>query len=365
MREPRVRVLVGEGQPARRGLFRFVLENEGYEVVAEAASTMELAQQLAIHRPDVVVLDDGIDATAVGMMREVQPSAKLILVWPRGVAAVGADARLEPSEVVHALGATVARVTGGAGGVITMPPPGERPRVPIPDVIVVPEPEAGSSVSATVEAPAGHRPAPVARPSPTPAEVPGPQPETVFPPAVRGPEAPRWTFAAQPTTRRIGRPIRTAATAAAIAIVGAIAVIALVLAVGGPRTVPIQSVVGDVGDVRFPEPPDGTFTEPGTYEGIVEVTAQGSLRVRASGDIVLRLDGTSRVVARGDVKVSGEGVVRNMTDRNAVRVAGSGTVRLTIDGSVRLRIDGSVSGKAEGIIRIGGDGTFLIVRRPL
>ena len=97
MGEQRVRVMVGEGQTTRKGLLRFVLENEGYDVVAEATSTLELAQRLVIHRPDVVVVDDGIDASAVGMMREVLPSAKVILVWPRGVTAVGADARLEPS----------------------------------------------------------------------------------------------------------------------------------------------------------------------------------------------------------------------------------------------------------------------------
>ena len=108
MGEQRVRVMVGEGQTARKGLLRFVLENEGYDVVAEAASTLELAQRLVIHRPDVVVVDDGIDASAVGMMREVLPSAKVVLVWPRGVTAVGADARLEPSEVMTSLGSTVA-----------------------------------------------------------------------------------------------------------------------------------------------------------------------------------------------------------------------------------------------------------------
>src|SRR5712691_9893142 len=136
MAERRVRVMVGEGQTARKGLFRFVLENEGYDVVAEAASTLELAQQVAIHRPDVVVLDDGIDASAVGMMREVLPSAKVILVWPRGVTAVGSDARLEPSEVMTSLGSTVARVMG-RGSVIAPP----RPRIGPPGVIVVPEPE--------------------------------------------------------------------------------------------------------------------------------------------------------------------------------------------------------------------------------
>ena len=85
MGEQRVRVMVGEGQTTRKGLLRFVLENEGYDVVAEATSTLELAQRLVIHRPDVVVVDDGIDASAVGMMREVLPSAKVVLVWPRGV----------------------------------------------------------------------------------------------------------------------------------------------------------------------------------------------------------------------------------------------------------------------------------------
>jgi hypothetical protein len=355
MREPRVRVLVGEGQPARRGLFRFVLENEGYEVVGEAASTMELAQQLAIHRPDVVVLDDGIDASAVAMLREVQPGAKLILVWPRGVTAVGADARLEPSEVMHALGSTVGRVTGAEGGVLTMPPP-ERPRIPVPDVIVVPEPEPTPAGAAPTTGPA-----PVVRSeAPAPAEA---QPGTMFPPAVRQTESPRWTYAS-PAPPAPPRSIRTATLAAAIAIVGVLAVLALVLALGGPRVVRIQSLVGDVGDVRFPTEPEGTFTEPGTYEGIVDLQAQGSLRIRASGDLVLRLDGTSRIVAHGDVRVSGDGVVRNVNDHRSVRVTGSGTVRLTIHGSLRLRLDGSIAGTADGTIRITGEGTFLIHRAP-
>ena len=136
MGEQRVRVMVGEGQTARKGLLRFVLENEGYDVVAEATSTLELAQRLVIHRPDVVVVDDGIDASAVGMMREVLPSAKVVLVWPRGVTAVGADARLEPSEVMTSLGSTVGRLMGR--GPVIAPP---RPRFSPPDVIVVPEPE--------------------------------------------------------------------------------------------------------------------------------------------------------------------------------------------------------------------------------
>lgn len=359
-----MRVLVGEGQPARRGLFRFVLENEGFEVVGEAASTMELAQQLAVHRPDVVVLDDGIDASAVAMLREVQPGAKLVLVWPRGVAAVGADARLEPSEVMHALGSTVARVGAGAGAVLTVPP--ERPRVPVPDVIVVPEPQPEGPVVRQPEGPAGPRPgdangpAPVVRAEQAGA---GTIAGTVFPPATRDTQAPRWTYSAsRPAAPR--HALRTAVLAAAIAIVGALAVLALVVALAGPRVVRIQGLDGDVGDLRFPTQPEGTFTEPGTYAGVVDVRAQGSLRVRASGDLVLRLDGTSRMVARGDVRVSGEGVVRDVNDHRSVRIVGSGTVRLEIDGSLRLRLDGSISGTADGTLRILGEGSFLIHRRP-
>ena len=144
-----IRVMVGEGQTARKGLLRFVLENEGYDVVAEATSTLELAQRLVIHRPDVVVVDDGIDASAVGMMREVLPSAKVVLVWPRGVTAVGADARLEPSEVMTSLGSTVGRLMGR--GPVIAPP---RPRFSPPDVIVVPEPEPEDHAAPDVAAPA-------------------------------------------------------------------------------------------------------------------------------------------------------------------------------------------------------------------
>jgi CheY-like chemotaxis protein len=367
MERPRVRVLVGEGQPARRGLFRFVLENEGFEVVGEAASTMELAQQLAVHRPDVVVLDDGIDATAVAMLREVQPGAKLILVWPRGVAAVGADARLEPAEVMHALAPTVARVAAGSGTVLTAPT--ERPRVQVPDVIVVPEPEPPGSPPITAGEPPTAAPPAHEPPTELPGSEPAPAapPATVFPPAVRGPEAPRWTYTAPDAPASHARrrhALRTAAVAAAIAFVGFLALAALLLSLAQPRTVRIQSLVGDVGDVRFPPLPEGTFIEPGTYEGIVDVEARGSIRMRASGTIALRLEGNARVEARGDVEVSGKGVVRTSNDHRTVRVTGSGIVRLTVDGSVRIRLDGSISGRTDGTLRIDGEGTFLIHRAP-
>jgi hypothetical protein len=112
MSQHRVRVVVGEGQSMRQGLLRFVLEGDGFEVVGEAATSAELARVLAIHQPDVVVLDDGIGATAVQMAREVAPKTKIILVWPGAVVPIGGDARVEPSEVLRDLGGAVARVMG-------------------------------------------------------------------------------------------------------------------------------------------------------------------------------------------------------------------------------------------------------------
>src|SRR5439155_576853 len=109
MSRHRVRIVVGEGRSARMGFLRFVLESEGYDVVAQASSAGELARVLAVHRPDVVVLDDGIGATAVQMTHDVSPGAKVILVWPGAVVPVGGYARVDPDDVLRSLGPTVAR----------------------------------------------------------------------------------------------------------------------------------------------------------------------------------------------------------------------------------------------------------------
>jgi hypothetical protein len=335
MGEQRVRVMVGEGQTARKGLLRFVLENEGFDIVAEATSTLELAQRLVIHRPDVVVLDDGIDASAVGMMREVLPAAKVILVWPKGVSAVGADARLEPSEVMTTLGSTVARVVGR--GAVIAPP---RPRNGSHDVVVVPEPE-------------------------TPEPVEGRSlPGVMLEPPIR---TPSWTYVSR-TASTIGERARIWMFAAA-AVVLLLAAFALGAILPIERTVAIRGVSGSVGDVTLPGADGGvaagTSQLPGTYEGIVHVRANGSIRIRASGDIRLRISGAAHVVAEGDVSVRGDGVVHDVT-ASKVRVRGNGTIRITVgDGHVRLRVDGSVSARGEGTVRIGGQGTFLISHRPL
>jgi hypothetical protein len=395
MGEQRVRVMVGEGQTTRKGLLRFVLENEGYDVVAEATSTLELAQRLVIHRPDVVVVDDGIDASAVGMMREVLPSAKVILVWPRGVTAVGADARLEPSEVMTSLGTTVGRLMGR--GPVIAPP---RPRSSPPDVIVVPEPELEAPEApealAVPEAPA--RDAPPDAPAPPdlpvtdapPAHVveeatvverpveepaaPQPTPTTATPEPLSNVllrpadlASPAWTYTAPgaKTAPPGDRRRRTALIVLAV-VAGLLAVALVAVLVNDTGTVSTRIVAGSIGDYQLPGSggTDITTDQPGTYEGIIHVRADGSIHVRASGDIRLRVDGLSHIVAVGDVKVTGDGVVNNVSAAK-VRVRGNGTIRITIrDGSIRLRLQGTVTAQGEGTVRIGGEGRFLITHRP-
>jgi hypothetical protein len=109
---PRVSIVVGEGEPSRRGLLRFVLEGEGFVVVAESTTTVELVHALAIHRPDVVVLDDAIGTTAIAVAHEMVPESKLVLVWPEGVIPIGGDARVAPTELLRDLGAAVEHVLG-------------------------------------------------------------------------------------------------------------------------------------------------------------------------------------------------------------------------------------------------------------
>lgn len=364
MAERRVRVMVGEGQTARKGLLRFVLENEGYDVVAEATSTLELAQQVAIHRPDVVVLDDGIDASAVGMMREVLPSAKVILVWPRGVTAVGSDARLEPSEVMTSLGSTVARVMG-RGGVIAPP----RPRVPPPDVIIVPEPAEPivviEPVSAEpIAADAGMEPV---------VFVPETLPGVMMQPAHI--EAPRWAYAsteasaAAPVSRGSRASVVQSSLVAVTAVIVAVAAVVMGTTYLSGRTVAIRSVSGSVGTYTLPgnggTDTGGTATVPGTYEGIVHIQANGSLRLRASGNLRLRVDGISHIVALGDVQIHGDGVISNVSSSH-VRVRGNGTIRIALhEGHLRLRVKGSLIFQGNGTVRIGGDGRFLIHHHPL
>jgi hypothetical protein len=107
-----VKIVVAEGPNGRNGLLRFVLESEGYDVVGEASSAPDLARALKTHDPDVVVMDDGIGATAVSMTHDLAPDAKVVLIWPEAVVPIGGDAAVEPSAVLRRLGPTVEGLTG-------------------------------------------------------------------------------------------------------------------------------------------------------------------------------------------------------------------------------------------------------------
>lgn len=109
---PRIGVVVGEGHPARKGLLRFVLEGEGFLVLADASSAVELVQALAVHRPEAVVLDDAIGTTAVVLAREMCPDAKIVLVWPSDLAPISGDATVDPTHVLRELGPAVERACG-------------------------------------------------------------------------------------------------------------------------------------------------------------------------------------------------------------------------------------------------------------
>jgi hypothetical protein len=302
------------------------------------------------------------------MLREVLPAAKVILVWPKGVTAVGADARLEPSEVMTSLGSTVARVAGR--GTVIAPP---RPRNGSRGVVLVPEsapdhPSEADVVTVPPAQPESQEPAEPPEETPSehePGEGTQTRPGVTMPPFGR---APSWTYTAPhpaPTTRERAR---TWAFAAA-AVVALLAAFALGSLLPFERTVAIRSLSGSVGDLTSPEPGGGTTTvtstSPGTYEGVVHVQANGSIRIRASGDIRLRIDGAVHVLAQGNVTVRGDGVVNNVT-ATKVRVRGSGTMRITVaDGHIRLRVQGSVTARGEGIVRVAGQGSFLITHRPL
>lgn len=109
---PRIGVVVGEGHPMRRGLLRFVLEGEGFTVLADVSTAVELVQALAVHHPDVVVLDDGVGPTAVVLTREMRPDAKIVLVWPPDLVSIRGDATVDPTQVLRELGPAVERACG-------------------------------------------------------------------------------------------------------------------------------------------------------------------------------------------------------------------------------------------------------------
>ena len=81
---PVVRIVLGEVDAP--GSLHYLLESEGFVVVARASDEVELARVLENGLdPDVVVLDTDISAESVLVARERAPAAHVIVVWPDGV----------------------------------------------------------------------------------------------------------------------------------------------------------------------------------------------------------------------------------------------------------------------------------------
>ncbi len=182
-------------------------------------------------------------------------------------------------------------------------------------------------------------------------------------------EAPSWTYTAAGVAAVEAKRRRRGVFAALIASAAVLAIVLGAIALND-RVVALRSISGTVGDFQLPDAggdgdTGGVTDQPGTYEGLVRMQADGTLRLSVTGDVRLRLDGLVHLIAHGTVKVRGDGVVKDISAR-AVRVRGNGTIRITVqDGRVQLRMQGSLVGRGEGVVKISGSGRFLIHHTPI
>jgi DNA-binding NarL/FixJ family response regulator len=90
-----VTVMLVDDHASFRASARWLLETEGYVVVAEAASGESALEQVADAQPELVLLDiglPGIDGFQVALaMRARCPRARIVLTSSRDLADLGAD----------------------------------------------------------------------------------------------------------------------------------------------------------------------------------------------------------------------------------------------------------------------------------
>jgi hypothetical protein len=108
-------VAVAEGARKHRGLIRFLLEGEGFEVVASASSRAGLIRDAGAERPDVVVLDEVVGARSLEPIRTAFPEAPIVVVSPIEPAEHSADAWVGLLDVIRDLGPTVRHLAGLEG----------------------------------------------------------------------------------------------------------------------------------------------------------------------------------------------------------------------------------------------------------
>ena len=98
------------GEVDAPGSLHYLLEAEGFLVVARASDEVELARVLEHGLdPDVVVLDTDINVESVLVAREKAPAAHVIVVWPDGVQNLPNTERIAPWLVYEQLGPAIRR----------------------------------------------------------------------------------------------------------------------------------------------------------------------------------------------------------------------------------------------------------------
>ena len=95
----RVRVVIAGNIYAKRALVKRFLEDDGFDVAAEAMSRSELFAALRLHDPDAVVVDDDLIGGDIAAIREIVPDTRIVVFTsgrpePSRVSA-GADGYLE------------------------------------------------------------------------------------------------------------------------------------------------------------------------------------------------------------------------------------------------------------------------------
>jgi ActR/RegA family two-component response regulator len=107
------RAVVADGRPLERGLVRFLLDEAGYVVVAEAGAAHDTAEAVREYQPDVLVLNENtaVDhgVPVIAYLRRTSPATKFILVTSSGTTASAdlldeADAVIEEGAGIKELG---------------------------------------------------------------------------------------------------------------------------------------------------------------------------------------------------------------------------------------------------------------------
>src|SRR3990170_6391440 len=114
-----LRVVVADGRPLERTLLRFILEENGFEVPAEAGTVLDAVRIVEQQRPDVVVVHENLarehDVSLLARLREIAPRTNVVLVTKSGTAGVelleGVDAVIEEGAGLQALSSAVRRAS--------------------------------------------------------------------------------------------------------------------------------------------------------------------------------------------------------------------------------------------------------------